>query len=398
MKKSGKLYIIIYISTFLVIGLGFIGLNAWLKYENNKEIVVNLDNKRHTMEINGLKVELVITKRWNDSYHDQNGKKVYREGAQYDGTIYNTSKNKVTPWKLKMTLPMEAEIDSAWDGKYSKKGKIVTITPEDYNMEVLKDDPVSFGCVLYSKEAMNITSFKLSGYRIRILKQQPLFWILNALSAIWFISLIITVILEIRMKQYRKQQQKDQEIIIQSFKTFAEMIDAKDEYTKGHSVRVAEYSAKIAKHLHLTDNEIQDLYYIALMHDCGKIGIPDAILNKPNKLDFEEKDIIQSHTTKGGKILENYTAIDGIYDGAMYHHERYDGTGYPSGLKGDEIPLYSRIICVADAYDAMNSNRCYRKHLNKKMILDELKDNSGTQFDPDIAECMIKMIKDGYIE
>ena len=133
------------------------------------------------------------------------------------------------------------------------------------------------------------------------------------------------------------------------------------------------------------------------MHDCGKIGIPDEILTKPAKLTEEEFKIMQGHTTYGGKVLKDFNAIDGIVEGALYHHERYDGGGYPEGLKGDKIPLYARIICVADALDAMNSDRCYRPHLPPDVIKQELKGNAGTQFDPDIVECALELIEDGKI-
>ena len=135
--------------------------------------------------------------------------------------------------------------------------------------------------------------------------------------------------------------------------------------------------------------------YIALMHDCGKIGIPDEILNKPGALLEEERNIIKSHTVIGGNVLADFNAIDGISDGAMYHHERFDGKGYPSGLKGEDIPLCARIICVADSYDAMNSDRIYRNRLSKSDILKELRLNSGTQFDPQIVAHMIFLIEIG---
>ena len=140
------------------------------------------------------------------------------------------------------------------------------------------------------------------------------------------------------------------------------------------------------------------LGYIALMHDCGKIGIPDNILTKPARLTPEEFAIMQSHTTYGGEALQDFTSIPGIVEGALYHHERYDGTGYPKKLKGDNIPLYARIICVADALDAMNSDRCYRSHLRPDLIKKELKSNAGTQFDPDIVECVLELIEDAVIK
>jgi energy-coupling factor transport system substrate-specific component len=134
------------------------------------------------------------------------------------------------------------------------------------------------------------------------------------------------------------------------------------------------------------------------MHDCGKIGIPESILTKPAKLTPEEYKMMQSHTTYGGEALKDFTAINGIVEGALYHHERFDGTGYPKKLKGSDIPLYARIIGVADALDAMNSDRCYRPHLSPDVIKKELKNNSGSQFDPDIVEVTLELIEDGDIK
>ena len=134
------------------------------------------------------------------------------------------------------------------------------------------------------------------------------------------------------------------------------------------------------------------------MHDCGKIGIPDAILNKPDKLTEEEYEIIKTHTIQGNRILKDFTSIEGIRDGALYHHERYDGKGYPQGLKGEEIPLIARIICVADSFDVMNSERCYQHKMTKEDILEQLEINKGAQFDPKIVDCFLAMIAAGTIE
>ncbi len=180
-------------------------------------------------------------------------------------------------------------------------------------------------------------------------------------------------------------------------KTFTRLIDANYTYTRGHSLRVAAYSKEIALRLKMKEEEAQTIYYIGMMHDCGKIGIPDAVLKKPGTLTPEEWKIIQSHTVKGGEILKDFNAIKDIRNGAMYHHERYDGRGYPEGLKGKAIPLCARIICVADAYDAMSSERCYRKSLPQEEILLQLRNNSDKQFQPEIASIMIDMIVDNEI-
>ena len=169
-------------------------------------------------------------------------------------------------------------------------------------------------------------------------------------------------------------------------------IDAKDNYTQGHSVRVAEYSRKIAELSGKNKKECDDIYYAALLHDVGKIGIPDNIINKQGKLTPEEYAEIKTHTVIGDQILANISNYIHLSTAARYHHERYDGAGYPDGLKGTEIPELARIISVADAYDAMTSNRSYRRMLSQEEVRNELVRCSGTQFDPDFARIMIRLV------
>jgi len=143
--------------------------------------------------------------------------------------------------------------------------------------------------------------------------------------------------------------------------------------------------------------ECNRIFYIALIHDCGKISIPANILRKQGTLTSDEYEVIKSHTTYGEKMLRDFTSIDGIDLGVLYHHERYDGTGYPKGLAGEDIPIIARIICVADALDAMNSNRCYRARLTKDEIIAELENNKGRQFDPGVIDHLMKLIRQNII-
>ena len=178
----------------------------------------------------------------------------------------------------------------------------------------------------------------------------------------------------------------------------AKAVDAKDVSTSQHSQRVSEYSVMIGRELGFSDEELENLRKAALLHDIGKIGIPDRILNKPDKLTDAEYEVMKSHVTRGGEILKDFTLIDHVEEGARYHHERYDGTGYMSGLKGEEIPLYGRIIAVADAFDAMTANRVYRKKLSLPYVVSELKRCSGSQFDPVIADIMLRLIDEKKID
>ncbi|MDE7302485.1 MAG: HD domain-containing protein [Oscillospiraceae bacterium] len=227
------------------------------------------------------------------------------------------------------------------------------------------------------------------------LVEYPLFWICAVIVLMAAAMGSIAAISAAKVKIAQRRQREYQDILEQSLLTFAGTIDAKDKYTNGHSIRVARYSRELAKRMGMSPQEQEHIYYVALLHDIGKIGIPDHILNKPGKLDSEERKVIQTHPEIGAEILKNFTALNGISEGAKFHHERYDGGGYCEGRAGEDIPLVARIIGVADTYDAMSSERCYRKPLSSEIIESELKDGSGSQFDPQIVPHMLEMIEDG---
>ena len=192
----------------------------------------------------------------------------------------------------------------------------------------------------------------------------------------------------------KKQLEMGNETVI----TIARTVDAKDVNTSKHSLRVSEYSVLIAKELGYSDEECENLRKAALLHDIGKIGIPDRILNKPERLTDEEYAVMKSHVEKGAEILKSFTLVNHVEEGALYHHERYDGKGYMHGLKGEEIPLNARIIGIADAFDAMTANRVYRKKLDKDYVLGEIRRGSGTQFDPKLVDIMLGLIESGMID
>ncbi|MBQ9384335.1 MAG: HD-GYP domain-containing protein [Ruminiclostridium sp.] len=172
----------------------------------------------------------------------------------------------------------------------------------------------------------------------------------------------------------------------------ARTIDAKDKYTNGHSERVAIYSRMLAKNLGLPAAEQEKAYYMGLLHDIGKIGIPNEIINKTTGLTNEEFQLMQSHPILGYEILKNIKSMPELAQGARWHHEFYDGNGYPDGVSGKQIPLLVRIVAVADSYDAMTSNRSYRRYLPQETARREIEMNIGTQFDPVVAECMLDII------
>ena len=179
---------------------------------------------------------------------------------------------------------------------------------------------------------------------------------------------------------------------VEVMEALANTIDAKDKYTNGHSIRVAEYSWMIAEKMGLPDDTRENIYYMGLLHDIGKIGVPNEIINKPARLDDSEYAIIKTHPGIGYDILSKIESKPELMRGARWHHERFDGKGYPDHKSGEEIPLESRVIAIADAYDAMTSNRSYRHYLPQDTVRAEIEKNSGTQFDPEIAKFMLMII------
>lgn len=197
---------------------------------------------------------------------------------------------------------------------------------------------------------------------------------------------------EKKTQEVRMQHEKLNRISMQIVTALSGAIDAKDTYTNGHSTRVAGYSREIARRAGLSEEAQNDIYMMGLLHDVGKIGMPDAIINKPTKLTDEEYSIIKNHPIMGAGILKNITEFPKLVTGARWHHERYDGKGYPDGIAGEDIPVEARIIAVADAYDAMSSRRSYRNVLAQETVRSEVEKGKGTQFDPVFAEIMLAMI------
>ena len=189
-----------------------------------------------------------------------------------------------------------------------------------------------------------------------------------------------------------KAKEEIKTLSVEVMEALAHTIDAKDEYTKGHSVRVAKYSRMLAEKLGLNEGDCESVYYMALLHDIGKIGVPNEIINSKSKMTDEEYAIMKTHPAIGSDILEEIKSRPDLMIGARWHHERYDGKGYPDQKAGEDIPYFARIISVADSYDAMTSNRSYRNYLPQDVVRGEIEKNCGTQFDPNVAKCMLSII------
>ena len=356
-------------------------------------------------ETKSFYVTLDISKSWANN----EGSESENWGEQFDFAVKDLKEYKLANWSLTLDFNDDKfellTVDDAWNVDYKVDGKKLIITPhKDITLvNIRPKEANTFGFILILKnkiESVNFVNFNytLSGKVYRTYVSYPIFWVLALLTFTYIAFLIAYIVIKKREKNFEMFKEQSYSIISQSMNTFASLIDTKDPYTKDHSGRVSYYAVKIARKLGLKDEEVKNLAYIALMHDCGKLVIPDELLTKPAKLTPEEYSIMKEHTTYGGKALENFTSIKDMHDGALYHHEKWNGTGYPKGLKGEEIPLCARIIGVADALDAMNSDRCYRKRLSREKILTELRNYSGVQFDPKIATLVINMINNGEIQ
>ena len=362
----------------------------------------------------------------------------------YDFSITNNTSDEIKDFSFRLNFDKEVFLQSAWNGalelhQVSKGGEYVATIPDlrdfnadDYSLDTINIDgeilvrmkPGDYlvyypstnenameipiepeqgtvpGIIMYMGigEELRGSEIELTYTFHRLLTSDVLFWVAVVGFVGWMIGLLIYIITSAQIKKYKIRHERDNEIIRESIETFTGFIDAKDPYTNGHSNRVADYTKAIAKEMGYSGEELDRVYYVALLHDCGKIGVPDNILGKPSKLTDDEFAIIKSHTVRGGEILSSFKSLKDVDEGARYHHERYDGKGYPEGLSGEVIPEIARMICVADSFDAMNSNRVYRKKLTSEMIREEIEKNKGKQFDPKIADIFLRLLKEGKIK
>ena len=383
---------------------------------------------------------------WSKSFIEDNAdvSEHTHRAYTYDFFITNNMSDEISDFRFKLTFGQETFLLSAWNGALEihqrlAGGEYVATVPNlrDYDaadyafdyitvdgddlLRMKEGDYLNYipsthanaieipikphegtvpGIILYVAidEDFSASEVELEYTIHRLLTKDPLFWVSMVGLLLWLISLTIFTITSAQIKKYKIQHEHDNAMIKEAIETFTGFIDAKDPYTNGHSNRVAEYTRAIAQEMGYSGEELDRVYYIALLHDCGKIGVPDSILRKPEKLTDIEFEIIKSHTVHGGEILHSFKSLKDVEQGALYHHERYDGHGYPEGRAGEDIPLIARMICVADSFDAMNSNRVYRKKLSREQILAEIEKNKGKQFDPNVADIFLKLITEGKIE
>lgn len=458
MKKRNKQQIVFFSIYFAVLVISVLALSFSVRRYNDKKRTLTFNSADRQQQAFGEDCSVTISPRggstdsWIKKIQTPGGKEISYAGVIYDIVVSNYTNRELADWSLKMNMPVDGYINNAWCGQVEfhqhmaseekvqtldlrtcvkknisyqvdtlmlgtdlmvplKKGDYFIYRPsteakEDVIRAAQADTDeypyVEFGFIAYHRaedvnSVMNFPNAVLT-YQLHMqMMDSPWAGVIIIAALLWFIGVSVCTAVAIKTRQLVHRTENDARIIRQAMSAFMGFIDAKDSSTNGHSRRVAVYAKRIAKRCGMSEEECQNIYYMGLMHDCGKIRIPDEVLCKPGRLTDEEFEIMKTHTTEGAKLLKDFTSIPQIREAALYHHERYDGKGYPEGLAGEQIPLIARVLCVADSFDAMNSNRCYRARLSEEDIIDEIRNNRGTQFDPKIADCMLELLKDGTI-
>ena len=293
------------------------------------------------------------------------------------------------------------DFDDSWEGLIPtllSGGEVETMETKDtYGWLLTRYEPVkdeSGKCVCYVGADLSMQGVQdyVDSYVVRI-----------AVIAVIFLTGCILVGMRLYIATRRADQMdvliarqaRDKELTREIIEAFAKVVDLKDSYTQGHSFRVARYTEMLAREMGCDDETVEQYHNIALMHDIGKVGIPDSVLNKPGKLSEDEYSLIQSHASRGNDVLKNISLMPEIAIGARFHHERPDGKGYPLGLKGDEIPLVAQIIAVADCFDAMYSNRPYRSRMKFEKVVSIIKEVSGTQLSAPVVDAFLRLVEKG---
>ena len=423
MRKSTKHKILFFFLVLIGLIAGYTALYISVSRFNEKErtmpVLSSQTETKGKDESVAIKPRGGSTDSWVKKVAAASGGEDVYQGAIYDVVVQNHSSYEMTDWNLKVEAKEDCYINNAWCGKVEihqhtkTTEKVQTLdlrTCEEqgitYKIDVQQMDSdlmipldagdyfiyypsaaakeeklpesvsetadvpeIKVGFIAYyagdkKEEGLTFSSGVLTYHLHETATDIPAAGVLFGITVLWILGIIVCVMVEIKTRQLVKEAENNARIIKQSMSAFMGFIDAKDSSTNGHSKRVAVYAKKLAQKYGLSKEEVQNIFYMGLMHDCGKIRVPDSILCKKGKLTDEEFGIMKTHT---------------------------------EGLKGEEIPLVARILCVADSFDAMNSNRCYRDRLTKEQILEQLRSNRGTQFDPEIVDCMLELIDSGEI-
>lgn len=421
-------------------------------YSNNFDIYENSREELWVLSSNGIYIsdidELIADKDIDPIYYGiDNGLECITTSNSYseltaDGELFIAGTTGVAKVNIEKALENVSNVKMAVpyieaDGKYiypDKSGRFVissgvkkiTIYSYAYNYSLVNPDvtyslenfdissvtvkrsdlaPVSYTnlrggkytFVMQMTDPQHVSSKEL---RVTIVKKKAFFeqlWVgfLAFLLLVLMIGVLIKLYIDARTRRFLKKENEQKVLIREIVEAFAKVIDMKDKYTNGHSSRVAEYTGMLCRELGYDEETVEKYYNIALLHDIGKVGVPPEVLNKAGKLTDQEFAIIKSHSALGYNTLKDISIMPELAIGAGAHHERPDGKGYPKGLKGDEIPRVAQIIAVADTFDAMYSDRPYRKRMNFEKAVSIMKEVKGTQLTEDVVDAFLRLVDKG---
>ena len=336
--------------------------------------------------------------RLNVPFIEVDDEVMYLDGTDSMTIPSSTSRIKIHGYALSYSLN-NPRIDYELEG--FDKAPIVT-TKRDLEPAVYTN--LDGGTYTYHLATVNsLTGEEENATAITIIKEKALyehwwFWPLMAACIAVLAGLYVWNRFRLRAARLERQNQQIRQMRDEVINAFAKAIDYKDKYTNGHSFRVAKYTTMLAKKLDYSEEELTDIHNIALLHDIGKISIPDAVLNKPEALNDDEYEIMKTHAQNGYDILKEIKSDPNLAIGAGYHHERLDGKGYPRGVEGKDIPMVAQVIAVADTFDAMYSTRPYRKKMELSVVIDRIRESAGTQLNPDVVDKLVELFEEGQLE
>lgn len=378
-----------------------------------------------------------------DTWHktmELDGEEIKYKGSVYEAHITSNGMGTIDEWNLRVNINSHIFINNAWCGELEIFQKstgltqtldlrnvtvddvtlkrctydsemLIELEPGDYfiyhpsqssgETPLTEGQQINIGFIIYSDNPDTLFNFDdcvIEYSVIPEMESMPEYYVIIVLIGLCVLMCAYFMITLLQGMRTNSLYEREKQMVHETMSTFVGFVDAKDPYTAGHSERVAIYTRILAEKLGYHEDDALQAYYCGLLHDAGKISVSELVLNKPGKLDKEEFEAIKNHTVKGYDILKNLGTVKMAATAARSHHERYDGTGYPDGLKGEEIPEIARIICVVDAFDAMNSNRIYRTALQRDEIVSQLEIHKGTQFDPKIADAFLQLLSDGIID
>ena len=356
-KKFGKLKILmICFSSSLLIWILIAAFSIYQNYNSNKKVstITQVSTKPPVDRFDRTYFAITKANNWSEA-NDMNL-------FSYEAILANTTEKDLKDWCIKLKVPEQTNVENTWDcTAYIEENYLYIKAEEFVNDKINSKSETHFGILLISENDLNFRSAVITGRLCKRLSTNSLFIFCLIMAVISLIASLYGFILQKIIRNHaqltKQRQDHDNQIIEQTMKTFSNFIDNKDTYTQGHSTRVAAYVREMARRMGLDEQTQLNMYYAGLMHDIGKLTIADDVLNKTSRLSSEEWNLIQQHTTNGAMLLKNFTILPEINDAVLYHHERFDGTGYMNRLSGKDIPLVARMVGIADAFDAMNTNR-----------------------------------------